>query len=146
MLESLLLLRPGAGGWVDELLRGLGLTLGLAAAAIPLGLVAGLALAFAAHSRRPVPRELAVAISGVFRGIPELLTLFIVYIGGQRLINLLLALLGIDSRIDVSGFLAGVFTLGLVLGAYSSEVFLGVLRTLDGTSLEAARALGLGRW
>lgn len=146
MLDSLLILRPGPGGWGDELLAGLGLTLALAAAAIPLGLAAGLALAFAAHSRRPLLREPAAAFAGVFRGIPELLTLFIVYVGGQRLLNLLLTLLGSDARVEVSGFLAGVLTLGLVLGAYSSEVFLGVLRTLDGTSLEAARALGLGRW
>ena len=139
-------LQVGAGGWGDELLLGLGVTLALAAAALPYGLAGGLALAFATHSRRALLREPAAAFAGVFRGIPELLTLFIVYIGGQRLMNLALPLLGIEGRFDFSGFLAGVVTLALVFGAYSSEVFLGVLRTLDKSSLEAAHALGLGRW
>lgn len=139
-------LQFGAGGWGGELATGLVVTLALAASALPLGLASGLALAFATHSRRAWLRESAAAFAGAFRGIPELLTLFLVYIGGQRLIHLALPLLGLGGRFEFSGFLAGTVTLGLVFGAYASEVFLGVLRTLDGSSLEAARALGLGRW
>jgi len=139
-------LQFGAGGWGGELATGLVVTLALAASALPLGLASGLALAFATHSRRAWLRESSAAFAGAFRGIPELLTLFLVYIGGQRLINLALPLLGLGGRFEFSGFLAGTVTLGLVFGAYASEVFLGVLRTLDGSSLEAARALGLGRW
>lgn len=139
-------LQFGSGGWGDQLAAGLAVTLALAAAALPLGLASGLTLAFATHSRRAWLREPAAALAGAFRGIPELLTLFLVYIGGQRLINLALPLLGLEGRFEFSGFLAGTITLGVVFGAYSSEVFLGVLRTLDGSSVEAARALGLGRW
>jgi len=139
-------LQFGAGGWGGELAAGLVVTLALAASALPLGLASGLALAFATHSRRAWLRESAAAFAGAFRGIPELLTLFLVDIGGQRLIHLALPLLGLGGRFEFSGFLAVTVTLGLVFGAYASEVFLGVLRTLDGSSLEAARALGLGRW
>jgi len=139
-------LQFGSSGWGSGLAAGLAVTLALAASALPLGLASGLALAFATHSRRAWLRESAAALAGAFRGIPELLTLFIVYIGGQRLINLALSFLGLHAQLEFSGFLAGTVTLGLVFGAYSSEVFLGILRTLDGTSIEAARALGLGRW
>jgi polar amino acid transport system permease protein len=134
------------GGWADALLLGLAATIAIAVAALPLGLAAGLALAFAVHSRRALLREPAAALAGIFRGIPELLTLFIVYIGGQRLLNLATALLGLDMSLELSGYLAGVLSLGVVFGAYASEVFLGILRSLDGGSIAAARALGLGRW
>ncbi len=146
MTDVLGALQFGAGGWGDELARGLSMTLMLAGAALPLGLAAGLALAFATHSRHPLVNEPAAAIAGVFRGIPELLTLFLVYFGGQRLFNLALPILGVEGRIEFSSFLAGMATLGLVFGAYASEVFLGILRTLDRSSLDAARALGIGPW
>ncbi len=146
MLQALGVLQFGAGGWGDELARGLGMTLMLAGAALPLGLATGLAFAFTSHSRRPLIGELAASIAGVFRGIPELLSLFLVYFGGQRLLNLAFGAMGLEGRIEFSGFLAGVVTLGLVFGAYASEVFLGILRTLDRSSLDAARALGIGRW
>lgn len=146
LLDALRTLQFGAGGWGDELARGLSMTLMLAGSALPVGLLGGLVLAFATHSRNPLFNEPAAAISGVFRGIPELLTLFLVYFGGQRLLNLASGLTGSALQIEFSTFLAGVVTLALVFAAYASEVFLGILRTLDRSTLDAARALGIGRW
>jgi polar amino acid transport system permease protein len=146
MPDALQLLSFGSRGWGDELALGLVMTLLLAGSALPIGLGGGLALAVAGNSRRPLPREAAAGLTGLFRGVPELLTIFIVYIAGQRLLNLALAGLGIEGHVELSGFAAGVATLGVVFAAYASEVFLGVLRTLDGSSLDAARALGIGRW
>jgi polar amino acid transport system permease protein len=146
MPPFLQLLQFGSGGWSDELLLGAAMTIAIAIAALPLGLAAGLALAFAIHSRQALLRESAGALAGVFRGIPELLALFIVYIGGQRLLNLVMPFLGLDAKLELSGYLAGVLSLGIVFGAYASAVFLGILRTLDGASVAAAQSLGLGRW
>lgn len=142
MWDTLAVLQFGANGWGDELALGLVNTLLLAFAALPLGLVGGLLLAFAGHSRSPWLNEPAAAVSGIFRGIPELLTLFIVYFGGQRVLNLVAG----AGSIEFNSYAAGVFTLGLVFAAYASEVFLGILRTLDRSYLEAARALAIGRW
>jgi polar amino acid transport system permease protein len=144
--DTLRTLQFGAGGWGDELARGLSVTLMLAGSALPPGLLLGLALAFASHSRNPLFNEPAAAFAGVFRGIPELLSLFLVYFGGQRLLNLVSGLLGLEGSIEFNSFLAGATTLALVFAAYASEVFLGILRTLDRSSLDAARALGIGRW
>jgi polar amino acid transport system permease protein len=146
VLASLGVLQFGAGGWGDELASGLWTTLFLAGTALPVGLLGGLMLAFAAHSRNAFLNEPAAAFTNAFRGIPELLALFLVYFGGQRVLNLILSALGIAGHIELGSFLAGVITLALVFAAYGSEVFLGVLRTLDGSSLDAARALGIGRW
>jgi polar amino acid transport system permease protein len=146
MAQMLQLLAFGPDGWGDELASGLAATLLLAGSALPLGLAGGLALALAGHSRRPLSRETAAALGGLLRGVPELLTIFIVYIGGQRLLDVALSALGVEGRFEFSGFVAGVATLAIVFAAYAGEVFLGVLRTLDRSSLEAARALGIGRW
>jgi len=146
MLEILKVLEFGAGGWGDELAGGLRTTLLLAGTALPIGLLGGLVLAFATHSRRPLWNEPAAAFATAFRGIPELLALFLVYFGGQRLLNLVFSALDSGWRAEFGSFPAGVITLALVFAAYASEVFLGVLRTLDRSSLDAARALGIGRW
>ena len=78
----------------------------------------------------------------MFRGLPELLTLFIVYYGGQILLQEIVQLVA-DTRVEVSGFVAGLVALGLVFSAYASEVFLGALRAIGRGQHEAAHALGL---
>ena len=74
MPDFLTLISIGPRGWGDELLRGAGLTLGLL-------------LAFAKHSSEPSLRLFGHAMTTLFRGLPELLTLFLVYFGGQQLIR-----------------------------------------------------------
>mgnify|MGYP006157245449 CR=1 FL=1 len=69
------------GGWGDELLSGLGVTLSLAVATLPVGLLLGLLVAAITIFGRPVPRAMAVTFTTTIRGLPELLTLFIIYHG-----------------------------------------------------------------
>ena len=71
---------------------------------------------------------------------------FLVYFGGQQVIRELAAELGVARPWPMNGFVAGVIALSVVFAAYSSEVFLGALKVLSRGSVEAARALGLGRW
>jgi polar amino acid transport system permease protein len=127
-------------------LRGAGLTVGLTLVTLPVGMTLGLLLAFAKHSREPSLRLFGHAATTLFRGLPELLTLFLVYFGGQQLIRELAAQIGVARPWPMNGFVAGVIALSVVFAAYSSEVFLGALKVLSRGSVEAARALGLGRW
>jgi len=80
-MEWLSYLSFTGGGWGDELLRGLGVTLALAAASLPVGLALGLAVAAMGLCRRSLWRGLSVGFSTTIRGLPELLTLFIIYHG-----------------------------------------------------------------
>jgi polar amino acid transport system permease protein len=146
MPDFLTLISIGPRGWGDELLRGAGLTLALALVTLPIGVTLGLLLAFAKHSTEPSLRLFGHAMTTLFRGLPELLTLFLVYFGGQQLIREVARLLGFASAWQLDGFMAGVVALSVVFAAYSSEVFLGALKVLSRGSVEAARALGLGRW
>ena len=145
MGETLGLLSFGPEGWGDELAAGAWLTLRLALATLPFGLAVGL---FAALARNSGNRWLSVSggvFTTVFRGLPELLTLLIVYYGGQMLLSRILGLFG-DVQVEVSAFLSGMVALGLVFAAYASEVFLGAFRAISRGQYEAAQALGLGRF
>jgi polar amino acid transport system permease protein len=133
------------GGWARELAQGLSITLMLAAATLPIGLALGLALAGASLSSRRLISATATIISTVFRSLPELLTLFIIYYGGQILINKFLALVMPDARISISPFAAGMLALGIVFAAFASEIFIAAIRAVPKGQSEAAAALGLGR-
>ena len=135
------------GGWGDELLSGLGVTLSLAVATLPVGLLLGLLVAAITIFGRPVPRAMAVTFTTTIRGLPELLTLFIIYHGVGLGINSLLKWYSPQSGyFELSPFLAGVLALGMVFGGYASEVLRGAWQALDHGQLEAAQTLGVRRF
>lgn len=150
MTGSLALLSFGPTGWGDELVSGVWLTIRLALATLPLGLALGLGVALMRDSGSWAARAVGEAFSTVFRGLPELLTIFLVYFGAPRLVNHLVALAeqalgrppsGYVAEIDA--FLAGMLALSLVLGAFASEIFLGALRGVPKAQREAAQSLGM---
>ena len=69
----------------------------------------------------------------VFRGVPVLVLLFMVYFG----------LPGIG--IKPPPLLAMALSLGLVAGAYLTEVFRGAFNSVDPTEITAAQAMGMSR-
>ena len=144
MGELFSLLSYGPDGWGDEIAEGVWLTVRLALATLPLGLFIGLLVALAKNSDEPILRAAANVYTTIFRGLPELLTLFIVYFGGQILLSRLIGLFT-DAYVEVSGFVAGMIALGLVFSAFASEVFLGALRGIPPGQYEAGSALGLTR-
>ncbi len=137
----------GDSGWGDELLAGLGVTLSLALTALPFGLVLGMSVAAASVSARAVPRGVAFAFTTTIRGLPELLTLFLIYQGVGMLINATLK--WFDPRaafFELSPFIAGAVALTLVFGGYAGEVLRGAWQALDKGQREAAEAVGMSRW
>lgn len=147
MDDSLLgLLRFGPDGWGDELLAGLQITLLLAIATAPIGLVGGFLLALARRSERAAARVPATIFTTIFKGLPELITLFIVYYGTSIALSWFLSLLFEEPIIEVSSFAAGMVALGAVSASFASEVFMGALAGIPRGQIEAAEALGLGRW
>ncbi|XWN30280.1 MAG: ABC transporter permease subunit [Devosia sp.] len=146
MDESLLgLLSFGPNGWGDELLDGLIITLLLALATAPVGLIGGFLLALARRSEAVLLKAPATIFTTIFKGLPELITLFIVYYGFQMLVHEFVALFS-DAHVEVSSFLAGVIALGMVSASFASEVFMSALSGVQRGQTEAAHALGLSRW
>ena len=139
------LLRFGATGWGDELARGALLTIQLAVAVLPFGIILGFLVALAKDSKSRILRISGNVFTTIFRGLPELLTLFIVYFGGQILFQNIVALFS-DTTVELSAFVAGFLALGMVFAAYASEVFLGSLRAVSAGQIETSRALGMSEF
>jgi polar amino acid transport system permease protein len=142
---SATLLACGDNGWGDEIASGVGVTISLALATLPLGLAIGFLVALAKQSRERSLRLAADIYTTIFRGLPELLTLFLVYYGVQIGLQQLVAALGLNVTIEINAFAAGMVALGLVFSAYSSEVLVAAFHAIPKGQYEAGDALGLRR-
>jgi His/Glu/Gln/Arg/opine family amino acid ABC transporter permease subunit len=85
------------------------------------------------------------AIAGTYvatvRGVPDLLIVFLVYFGGTVTLSRLFG-----RFVEVDPFSAGIAALGLVFGAYATEIFRGAISGVPRGQLEAARSFGLRPW
>ncbi|MBD8662919.1 ABC transporter permease [Rhizobium sp. CFBP 8752] len=140
------LIACGDAGWGDEIAFGVKVTITLALATLPVGLVIGFLIALAAQSEERLLRLAAGIYTTIFRGLPELLTLFIVYYGAQILLQTVLSTFGYDGRVEINAFVAGMVALAVVFSSYSSEVLLSAFRAIPRGQYEAGDALGLRRW
>ncbi|KAA0970184.1 ABC transporter permease [Aureimonas fodinaquatilis] len=145
MTELLSLLAYGDAGWGDEIIGGVLVTVSLSLATLPVGIAGGLAMALAKRSADPALRLSANIYTTIFRGLPELLTLFLVYYGGQSLINAMTGATGLPA-LTLSSFVSGMIALGLVFSAFASEVFLSAFQAISPGQAEAGRALGMHRF
>ncbi|AKQ55761.1 amino acid ABC transporter permease [Bordetella hinzii] len=123
------------------MLGGLLPVFGLAAlrtlALVATGLAGGLALGFVAHVLRetglPALRWLYWTYTAVWRGVPFLIHLFIVYFGLPA------------AGITMDPFTAAAVTLSVYGGAYFAEIFRGCWQAIPQGQVEAARCMGLSR-
>jgi len=130
-------------GWIWQLLEGASITLQLTLICLPVGMVLGMSIALAKLSSSKIMAFFAELFTTIFRGLPELMTLLILYYGLQMLLEK-----GNEyglGDIQISSFTAGVVALSLVAAAYSSENFLAALQSLERGQIEAARSFGMKR-
>ena len=138
------LLQFGSKGWGDELAAGAGVTIALSLATLPIGVVVGFFMSLAKQSSDPLVRRGAEIYTTIFRGLPELLTLFVVYYGAQYAVSTMTrAVFG--TPMEISPFIAGMVALGLVLSAYATEAFASAFRGIPHGQYEGAYAIGLTR-
>lgn len=129
-------------GYGPAILAGAWVTLRLALLALGLAFVAGLAGAAAKLSGVRLLAWPATAYSTIFRGVPDLVMMLLVFYGGQVLVNQATDAMGWD-YIDLNPFVAGVFTIGVIFGAYFTETFRGAFLAVPAGQLEAGRAYGM---
>jgi amine acid ABC transporter, permease protein, 3-TM region, His/Glu/Gln/Arg/opine family len=137
------ILSCGADGWGDEIAFGFRVTVALAIATLPVGLTIGFLLALASQSLERTLRAAVGIYTTIFRGLPELLTLFIVYYGLQILIQSILSAMGVEQRIEINAFFAGMIALSVVFSSYCSEVLQSAFKAIPKGQYEAGHALGL---
>ncbi len=137
---SLLALSPP--GWGGVLLQGFAQSLRLAVGGYGLGILIGIGGAFGKLYGGPILRDLLEVYTTVIRAVPELVLILLLYYAGTDAVNALLSLAGLPS-VDISGLAAGVFVIGVVQGAYSTEVLRGAIKAVPPGQIEAARAYGM---
>lgn len=144
-MDLLSLLAFGDTGWGDELARGLMVTLALALVTAPLALLLSFLLAWARNSNSRLLRGFAKGYTTVFRSLPELLTLIIIYYQLQLILNALARMVWVDANISLNAFVSGVVALTLVFSALGGEVVRSAYQAVSKGQSEAAMALGLKR-
>jgi polar amino acid transport system permease protein len=136
------LLRLSPPGWGGALLAGAVVTLEIAALSFAVGLVLGLFGAAAKLSGNRILFWIAETYTTLVRAIPELLLIVVLFYAGSGAIAALFLFAGME-HFEVSGFAAAVGVLGIVQGAYQTEVLRGAIIAIPYGEIEAARAFGM---
>ncbi len=106
-------------------------TLLISAVSIVLAFILAMAGAVAKLSQNGVALGVANFYTSLFRGVPLLMQIYIIYLGLPQI------------GVVVDAIPAGVAALSLCYGAYMTEIFRGGIESIPRGQWEAARALGL---
>lgn len=137
------LLGFGPDGWGQPLLRATGVTLAAAVCGFTLGAGFGICGAVGKLSRHAVLRLAGQVYTTVFRGVPEILVVYLFYFGGSIALTHVMNLGGLPGFFSLPSFAIGVLAIGIVSGAYQTEAFRAGFLRLDRGQLEAAAACGM---
>lgn len=136
----------GPKGWGLLLLQAALMTVAVSCVAFALGSLLGALIAWARIEGNRVLQLAADAYTTVLRGIPDLLVIYLLYFGGSAALTGLGHALGVKGFIGVDAFAAGAIAVGIISGAYQSEIFRGAFGAIAKGELEAARSVGMPRW
>lgn len=136
-------------GFGHLLISGSVVTIKLAVTSLFFGMVLGLLGASAKLSSVTILRRLATVYTTVMRGIPELLLIMFLYFGSIILLNGMFEFLntkfglGINIRVNISAFWAGVLALSIAFGAYATEILRMAIQEIPKGQWESAKAIGM---
>lgn len=122
------------------------MTLLVSTAGLVIGAILGSLVAWAKLSGARIAGAVGESYAALFRGLPELLVIYFVYFGSSALLTATANLVGIEGFVGMPSFAAGSLAVGVISGSYQAEVFRGAFLAIAKGELEAARAVGMGRW
>ena len=140
------LLAYGDTGWGDELFFATLMTIAVAATAIFIGFFLAAIFASFKLSKIKILNLIGSFYTTVFRGVPELLVIYLFFFGGSGAVMYVARIFGYDGYIEVNAFITGAFSIGIISGAYSTEVFRGAIQSIDKGQFEAAKVLGFSKF
>ncbi|WP_165311595.1 ABC transporter permease [Vibrio ziniensis] len=132
----------GENGWGNALLEGAVVTMQISVGAFLVGIIIGLLTAIAKLQGSPAVNTVAKGYTTVCRAVPELLLIIVLFYGGSTLINYFASALGFGD-IEIAGMPVAIVVLGLVQGAYASEIFRGAIQSVNVGQVEAGHAYGM---
>ncbi|WP_349436040.1 ABC transporter permease subunit [Pararhizobium sp. A13] len=136
----------GPTGWGGLLLLAALMTLCVTAVALLIGAILGSLVSWAKLSGSKIMRMLGGTYTTVFRGVPELLIIYLVYFGGSSAVTAIGTAMGFEGFLGLPSFAAGALAVGIISGAYQAEVYRGAFLAIPRGELEAAQAIGMHRF
>ena len=140
------LLAFGKTGWGDELFYATLMTIAVSVTAMMIGFVFALIFTPLKLSKYKSLNLIGNFYTTVIRGVPELLVIYLFFFGGSGAIMYVAAIFGYFEYIEINAFITGSMAIGIISGAYSTEVFRGAIQSIDKGQFEAAKVLGVGKF
>jgi His/Glu/Gln/Arg/opine family amino acid ABC transporter permease subunit len=138
------LLAYGDAGYGDEFLNGALLTVQLSVTSYIVAFLLGLLGAGAKLSGNKILYRIGDIYTTLVRAIPELLLIILIYYaGGSAIRSLLIGIGVVEEGFQVNAFATVVAALGLIYGAYLTDILRGAIQAIPKGQLEAARAYGM---
>ena len=140
------LLAFGDTGWGDELFRATLMTIAVSITAMVIGFVFAAIFTPLKLSKYKFLNFIGNVYTTVIRGVPELLVIYLFFFGGSGAIMFIASIFGYNEYIEINAFVTGSFAIGIISGAYSTEVFRGAIQSIDKGQFEAAKVLGFSKF
>ena len=140
------LLAFGKTGWGDELFYATLMTLAVSITAILIGFFFALIFTPLKLSKHKSLNLIGNFYTTVIRGVPELLVIYLFFFGGTGAVMFVASIFGYNEYIEINAFITGAFAIGIISGAYSTEVFRGAIQSIDKGQFEAANVLGFNKF
>ena len=140
------LLAFGDTGWGDELFYATLMTIAVSITAMFIGFLFALIFTPLKLSKNKFLNFIANSYTTIIRGVPELLVIYLFFFGGTGAVMFVASIFGYNEYIEINAFVTGAFAIGIISGAYSTEVFRGAIQSIDKGQFEAANVLGLNRF
>ena len=137
------LLAYGETGWGDELFFATLMTLAVSSTALIIGFFLAAIFASFKLSKIKTLNLIGSFYTTIFRGVPELLVIYLFFFGGSGAVMYVAKIFGYDGYIEVNAFLTGAISIGVISGAYSTEVFRGAVLSIHQGQFEASEVLGI---
>ena len=137
------LLAFGKTGWGDELFIATLMTLAVSITAMLIGFLFALIFTPLKLSNNKFLNLIANCYTTVIRGVPELLVIYLFFFGGSGAVMFVASIFGYNDYIEINAFITGSCAIGIISGAYSTEVFRGAIQSIDKGQFEASKVLGL---
>ena len=137
------LLAFGNTGWGDELFFATLMTIAVSITAMIIGFCFALIFTPLKLSKNKLLNFIGNYYTTIIRGVPELLVIYLLFFGGSGAVMYVASIFGYNKYIEINAFLTGSFAIGIISGAYSTEVFRGAIQSIDKGQFEASKVLGL---
>ena len=136
----------GKTGWGDELFYATLMTVAVSITAMIIGFLFAVVFTPLKLSKYKSLNLIGNFYTTVIRGVPELLVIYLFFFGGSSAIMYVASIFGYFEYIEINAFTTGSLAIGIISGAYSTEVFRGAIQSIDKGQFEAAKVLGVSKF